>query len=49
MKNSPTHSLLDHLTLFRGQGNKEWNLIPSVMRNSEDFLNEELYIKECIR
>ncbi|WP_346678143.1 FRG domain-containing protein [Erysipelatoclostridium sp. An173] len=42
-------SLLDHLTLFRGQGNKEWNLIPSVMRNREDFLNEELYIKECIR
>lgn len=42
-------SLLDNLTLFRGQGNKEWNLIPSVMRNREDFLNEELYIKECIR
>lgn len=41
--------LLDNFTLFRGQGNKEWNLIPGVMRNSEDFLNEELYIKECIR
>lgn len=42
-------TLLDNLTLFRGQGNKEWNLMPSVMRNREDYLNEELYIKECIR
>lgn len=23
--------------------------MPSVMRNREDYLNEELYIKECIR
>ena len=42
-------TLLDKLTLFRGQGNKEWDLMPSVMRNREDYLNEELYIKECIR
>lgn len=42
-------TLLDRLILFRGQGNKEWNLMPSVMRNREDYLNEELYIKECIR
>ena len=41
-------TLLDKLTLFRGQGNKEWDLMPSVMRNREDYLNEELYIKECI-
>ena len=38
-------TLLDKLTLFRGQGNKEWDLMPSVMRNREDYLNEELYIK----
>ena len=42
-------SLLDNLTLYRGQGNKNWKLIPGVMRNREDYLNEELYIKECLR
>ena len=30
-------TLLDKLTLFRGQGNKEWDLMPSVMRNREDY------------
>ena len=42
-------SLLDQLTLYRGQGNKNWKLVPGVMRNREDYLNEELYIKECLR
>lgn len=42
-------TLLDNLILYRGQANKNWNLMPSVMRNREDYLNEELYIKECIR
>lgn len=41
--------LLDNLFLFRGQGNKEWNLMPSALRNREDILNEELYIKEFMR
>lgn len=43
------NTLLDDLTLFRWQRNKEWNLMSSVMRNREDYLNEELYIKEYPR
>ena len=32
-------TLLDKLTLFRGQGNKEWDLMPSVMRNRDEVVN----------
>lgn len=42
-------TLLDKLLLYRGQASKHWNLMPSVMRDREDYLNEELYIKECLR
>ena len=42
-------TLLDKLVLYRGQGNKNWSLMPGVMRDREDYLNEELYIKECLR
>lgn len=42
-------TLLDNFILYRGQSNKNWGLVPEVMRNREDFLNEELYIKECLR
>lgn len=42
-------TLLDKMVLYRGQGNKNWSLMPGVMRDREDYLNEELYIKECLR
>lgn len=42
-------TLLDNLVLYRGQGNKNWSLMPCIMRDREDYLNEELYIKECLR
>lgn len=32
-------TLLDKLTLFRGQGNKEWDLMPSVMCTSQQKLD----------
>lgn len=41
--------VMDKLTLYRGQGNKKWELLPGALRNQEDFLNEELYMRECIR
>lgn len=47
--NEFSDTLLDNLILYREQGNESWKLLPSVMRNREDYLNEELYIKECLR
>ena len=41
--------VMDKLTLYRGQGNKKWKLLPGALRNQEDFFNEELYLRECIR
>ena len=43
------HSTAHLQWAYRGQANVEWELLPSAFRNREDFLNENLYLRECMR
>ena len=43
------HGVADFRVTYRGQSNANWNPIPSVFRNDQDFLNEGLYIREYER
>lgn len=43
------HEVADLKTMYRGQGNIEWGLLPSAFRTRDDFLNEHFYIREYER
>lgn len=43
------HEIADLRVMYRGQANAEWDPIPAVFRNDNDFLNESFYIREYER
>lgn len=43
------NSVADCITVYRGQSNSEWKIIPAVFRDLDDYLNEGLYLKEFQR
>lgn len=43
------HEIADLKTMYRGQSNITWDLLPAAFRNKDDFLNEHLHIREYER
>lgn len=49
-KNEHFYHDIAHLqVVYRGHADANWLLLPSAFRDIEDFLNESIYLKECIR
>ena len=43
------HDIAHLQIVYRGHANINWNLIPSAFRSDDDFLNERIYLRECLR
>ena len=48
-RNNFFHPVANCITVYRGQSDSEWKIIPAVFRDLDDYLNEGLYLKEFQR